>query len=396
MTATATRLAVAFSFQIETSEFSPGVTVVEGKPLDFGDAPSDAEDGVPDYQTLLADDGAFHLIAAELHLGSAIDPEADGRPHGDANGDDQDGSDDEDGVTLPARIARWTTFDVPVDVTGSGRLDAWIDFNQDGTWDDSPGSPERIYSGAVDTGTTVITATAPGSTVLGHTYARFRLSRGEVPLPPTGPAGDGEVEDYRLLLASWQNPNIAEDVNDDGNIVPLDALIIINELNEPMHSDPSTGRLEPMDETSTLPFLDVNNDGYLVPIDALIIINMLNGQSGRVEAEYPPLVGPRSQPSGSMVDHVVHSLVARTEQSVFDGWRRGGPRQLAQNSSTQTWQATHHLPRAATNPSAGTLRREISDRLAVKPLNQLEVDLFFEDFGHWYDSTNFSLQSRAG
>lgn len=222
ITATATRLAGAGSFGLETSEFSPGIAVVEAIPLDFGDAPSG---------TTLADNGAFHVIAGGLQLGSTVDAEADGRPHGEANGDDQDGSDDEDGVTIPARIARWTTFEVPVDVVGSGRLDAWIDFNRDGIWDNAPGSTERIYSSEVTAGTTVVTATAPGSAVIGPTFARFRLSRTDAPLPPTGPGGDGEVEDYRVLLTSWQNPAIPEDVNDDGFVVAIDALIIINSLN---------------------------------------------------------------------------------------------------------------------------------------------------------------------
>ena len=73
----------------------------------------------------------------------------------------------------------------------------------------------------------------------------------------------------------WQNPRDPLDVDDLGSVIPLDALIIINELN--MHGahellTPNAGYEPP-------PYLDVSGDNHLSPLDALLIINFLNHQS---------------------------------------------------------------------------------------------------------------------
>lgn len=67
----------------------------------------------------------------------------------------------------------------------------------------------------------------------------------------------------------WTNPNNPLDVNARDGVQPLDALIIINELNR------SSPRLL-TDQDSTPPYLDVNGDWSVTPIDALRIINHLN------------------------------------------------------------------------------------------------------------------------
>jgi Ca2+-binding RTX toxin-like protein len=60
---------------------------------------------------------------------------------------------------------------------------------------------------------------------------------------------------------------IPSDVNNDGFVSPLDALVVITHLN--MRSGVSN-------VGSSSGFLDVNNDGNISPIDALIVINTLN------------------------------------------------------------------------------------------------------------------------
>lgn len=74
--------------------------------------------------------------------------------------------------------------------------------------------------------------------------------------------------------AAWRNPTNPLNVDNDptGAIVPLDALLIINQLNligpyEFTPAGPASG-----DEV----YYDVNGDNYLSAIDALIIINYLN------------------------------------------------------------------------------------------------------------------------
>ena len=78
----------------------------------------------------------------------------------------------------------------------------------------------------------------------------------------------------RVQRSRWQNPTGNLDVNDDGVVSPLDALLVINYLNsgaEPFL--PTSGVVPP-------PFYDVNGDEFVTPIDALRIISFLNGNSG--------------------------------------------------------------------------------------------------------------------
>lgn len=68
-------------------------------------------------------------------------------------------------------------------------------------------------------------------------------------------------------------------VNGDsaGFVTPIDALLVINELNGTRHSDPASGRLPRQVQAEvTLPYLDVSCDGFVSPLDALIVINYLN------------------------------------------------------------------------------------------------------------------------
>ncbi|MDG2382511.1 MAG: GEVED domain-containing protein [Pirellulaceae bacterium] len=68
------------------------------------------------------------------------------------------------------------------------------------------------------------------------------------------------------------NPDNPSDVNHDNAVSPIDALFVINELN-----DDSIPSARPFYRDDL--FLDVNNDGVLSPIDVLLIINELNQAS---------------------------------------------------------------------------------------------------------------------
>jgi len=64
------------------------------------------------------------------------------------------------------------------------------------------------------------------------------------------------------------------DVSGDGQATPLDALMVINELNRrSQFSNRLVGEGESSTETSKF---DVNLDGYVTPLDILIVINHLN------------------------------------------------------------------------------------------------------------------------
>lgn len=157
---------------------------------DFGDAPDS-------YDTILASNGARHLVANGFSLGATVDEEPDGQPNAAANGDGAD----EDGVTLPAlnacASAPYTVTLTNTITINDPRLDAWVDFDGDGSFDDPR---DRIATAvALTIGVNNLSASIPCNVFSRSTYARFRLSDGGI-ATPNGPAVPGEVEDYVAVI----------------------------------------------------------------------------------------------------------------------------------------------------------------------------------------------------
>ncbi len=73
----------------------------------------------------------------------------------------------------------------------------------------------------------------------------------------------------------WQNTSNPLDVNEDTVVSPIDALLVINELNFREVSDETTGIL-PNAPAIVPAFFDVTGDDIVSPTDALAIINALN------------------------------------------------------------------------------------------------------------------------
>jgi hypothetical protein len=71
----------------------------------------------------------------------------------------------------------------------------------------------------------------------------------------------------------WNNPRQRLDVNNDGIITPIDALMIINQLNDTGAMALPDSHLE---RAPLVPYIDTNGDNYVTPIDALLVINYLN------------------------------------------------------------------------------------------------------------------------
>ncbi len=218
--------------------------------FDFGDAPTATQSGrVFSYPTTLADNGARHAPGT-LRLGAAIDDEEDGIPSANATGDDldaanNDGPDDEDGVIALTSILTGTsapaTASFQITSSGVGKIDAWIDFNSDGDWDDTN---ERVFSGAdVGIGANVLSFTVPVSAVAGTTFARFRLTSGGI-ATPTGEAPDGEVEDHAITIVDAA-------VNADVSASVADGTVVSRTANEIVIKIGSTDVLR-------LPVADVN------------------------------------------------------------------------------------------------------------------------------------------
>ncbi len=188
--------------------------LMPGVSLDYGDAPDPLSTTLGRYPTIHANDGARHVVGTVALLGSAINAEADGQPSPNA---DADGSDDGVVFGAPLNVAGVFNRNVftPIDVTLSspGYVDAWIDFNADGDWDD-PG--EQILSARFtnetlsQTFSVTVPATAPIPSGPTKTFARFRSSS-QGGLVPTGLAVDGEVEDYAVTIVPGTPPTAVND-----------------------------------------------------------------------------------------------------------------------------------------------------------------------------------------
>jgi hypothetical protein len=106
-----------------------------------------------------------------------------------------------------------------------------------------------------------------------------------------------QLESRAMLAGDWfysdfWNGAMPEDVNNDRYVSPIDALLIINELNTggsralmgglvPPGTVPDDGEHEGEGEGGNDPgqaYYDVNNDGYVSPIDSLLVINALNAE----------------------------------------------------------------------------------------------------------------------
>lgn len=176
-------ISVADSDGTTTTETFVISVALPGTTLDFGDAPGP-------YPVTLAQNGARHTTGP-LFLGTGVDVDVDGQPSALAS------ADVDDGVTLIASLfkvngaASRSSFRVVA--SQAAKLDGWIDFNDDGDWNDAD---ERIFNSVdVNVGANILSFSVPTSATVGDTFARFRLSTLGA-LSPTGTATDGEVEDY--------------------------------------------------------------------------------------------------------------------------------------------------------------------------------------------------------
>ena len=167
------------------------ITVYE---QDWGDAPD------PTFPTLVGNQGARHNMISKLCLGALVDGDRNGQPNANATGDDIDGSDDDDGVTFTTLIEMGNSVTVDVAASGQGLLNAWIDFNGDGDWDDTG---EEIFTNqSLTGGVNSLSFNVPVGTFHGTTFARFRFSTDQN-LTVSGPATDGEVEDYQVIIGAY-------------------------------------------------------------------------------------------------------------------------------------------------------------------------------------------------
>jgi hypothetical protein len=184
--------------------------------LDYGDAPDS-------FGTVNASDGAFHTIVESIRLGAALDAEVDGQASADARGDDVANLDDEDGVVLPTSLVIGQVAALTVDASVAGKLDAWIDYNGDGSWAEA--GEQVLVSAALTAGPNLLQLNIPATALIGHSFARFRFSTAGG-LAPTGAAADGEVEDYLVTIGEPSEQDVPPIANDDHVCIEQGALLV--------------------------------------------------------------------------------------------------------------------------------------------------------------------------
>lgn len=187
---------------------------------DWGDAPDS-------YQTLAASNGALHPIVPGMFLGTAIDGEADGQPSPSALLDDNTGfPDDEDGVVFTNLVVIGNIVNVKVTASMPGFLDAWVDFNDNGTWADA--GENIFFTQPLNPGVNMLSFTVPAGIAPGTTYSRWRYSS-VGGLPFDGPGPDGEVEDYRVFIQEplenikWYQPPDLDNTGMDVDMFPWES-----------------------------------------------------------------------------------------------------------------------------------------------------------------------------
>jgi hypothetical protein len=244
------------------------LTIFLGQGFDYGDAPD------PSYQTLGDSNGARHTVVTGYSLGILNNADADARV---VDADNDDGvsitSVPGSGISTPTAGFATRIIVTAQGITASrpGLLNAWIDFNGNGSFD----STEKIFNNVtLVNGSNTFNITIPTSAVAGDTWARFRLSSTGT-ADAFGAAIDGEVEDYKLKISAnpFQNSTNRYDVSGDGFVSAIDALQLINFLNI------NGPRPLPLPPGMTRPaFPDVDGNGFINATDALAVINYLNSR----------------------------------------------------------------------------------------------------------------------
>ncbi|HIF9081605.1 TPA: GEVED domain-containing protein, partial [Photobacterium damselae] len=207
----------------QTSEFS-ATELVTLTVADYGDAP-DAGVGIGtgNYRTLLADNGPYHdTSTTDIYVGTTPpDTDLDGAQSTNADGDDLDGTDDEDSLGVTQLYETSTTFSYNQLVNNSSGSDAylyaWVDWDNSGTFDKdefveggiSTGDPIVIPTGSSNVGTSMLWSTLPALSSMDEYYLRVRISDQILTDSATGSdedprslgnGGSGEVEDQILTV----------------------------------------------------------------------------------------------------------------------------------------------------------------------------------------------------
>jgi len=246
---------------------------------------------------------AKHIFDGTTYLGLLVDTEADGNASADGLGDDADVSDDEDGVVFSQLIPG--TNELLVTASVDGFLNAWFDFDNDGSLDEVTvtslnGTPQALGTTISDltllAGTNSIVIDVP-SDAAGAIPARFRFSEDAMGAArsPNSIWINGEVEDY-VLGATNNNAAAAAGGNVGGTVV--------------LAARGGEVKWSPANEENVLGYNLLSADGSPVN-DSLILCG---------EEEYAVQTGSRSGSYQLQCVHADLSTSIEGELVVVDAW----------------------------------------------------------------------------
>jgi parallel beta-helix repeat protein len=153
----------------------------------------------PDVSDAPTSYGVARHEVVGIRLGANADIDAGDLSSTDALGDDSNGTDDDDGMTLTSFTPNTSTSLTANIQSAPGYLNMWIDWNRDGDFNDA--SESVVSDQAVAIGSPGLTISTPAGLTAGSSFARIRVcSTTNQCKTPTGDAISGEVEDYAITI----------------------------------------------------------------------------------------------------------------------------------------------------------------------------------------------------
>jgi len=196
------------------------------------------------------------------------------------SGDDILG-DDEDGVTSGGidfngqLLTLGQTRSIDIVTNGAGVLNAWLDFNRDGDFDDSG---EQIATDVSPVaGSINLNIPIPLTATAGISYARFRFSTESGIASGNSEVSDGEVEDYQVILHDPTSCAPGTTLVETNSTIGVNAVTVI--------LDQSVGSQNNAlgNNNATLAVFNNNNDELILEMGELIGLGdetTVNGPNG--------------------------------------------------------------------------------------------------------------------
>ncbi len=204
--------------QNATPKSTINYTIIDDDSAEYGDAPDTygtSETNATGY--------AYHLSDNNLRIGSSIDIESDGFPSVNADGDNNNATNDENGISSFNQLSASSTgsYAVNVNVTNSAGASAnligWIDFNRNGAFEASEASNIQTLTSPNSNVSRTLTWTIPSNIQGGTSYVRIRLTRDSITSSEAiGAKSNGEVEDYRINILPKITGKVFDDINYGG------------------------------------------------------------------------------------------------------------------------------------------------------------------------------------